>query len=736
MKETKAFDLLMDCYPSNRKNFSALIRLIRRNVVIPFLGAGFSANYGYKTWRGFLEEQCIENNLPVIRNILENNEYEKAASELKKHLGRGMEYALMQSFGDHIYKVSRENKELEEIPKMFQSLILTTNFDEVIGMLYAKVNGEYIEKLTPKSLNDVRVSYKRIACGEPTLIKLHGDVALKEFVLTEQEYNDIYGRGGLDIRLPLPSFLRDVLLFKVILFMGCSLEDDRTLKVIEQSQIDGSMSFAFLPLPCETRNQYNPWEPQFIDRVNNHPEEKKELAQRKIFLNNHNIIPIWYPFDEHNSLKIFVRALAYYSNSEQNLSTTVVRDTLQHLMQNGNTMKKSGNMSQAFYSYAKAEELVKRNPEAFSKEDRLVELEKIKKFYDQNGYIYECRKIRKEMLELTQQTFQSDSVELAMCYHDIGYAYERFRYYKFMLKAMKKSKDILQHVIKKLGENEKNINACAFVYTSLGYAYLKNNRREDAKAWYQKAEGLYERNREKLHKNEKSFLCNGLYRYYFDLLEDNKKAIQTLEIALTLRKELFCVDKDKGICNQHLVNTYSNIIRILLSEKKIEEAKNMYEAYQSEPDIWERLKDFPDAKRRILTDYGNILSADLNYMEAYNVYQKALQYRKYLHFPNDTITAMIYRKMADVLGRMGDEERWEEAVCYLLMAYAIYEKILGENSQITQETYKELEVLTQNRHYDECIMKRRISVQQGFLKFSYDERLDEREDELILFFEL
>ena len=108
-------------------------------------------------------------------------------------------------------------------------------------------------------------------------------------------------------------------------------------------------------------------------------------------------------------------------------------------------------MSQAFYSYAKAEELVKRNPEAFSKEDRLVELEKIKKFYDQNGYIYECRKIRKEMLELTQQTFQSDSVELAMCYHDIGYAYERFRYYKFMLKAMKKSKDILQHVIKKLG---------------------------------------------------------------------------------------------------------------------------------------------------------------------------------------------------------------------------------------------------------------------------------------------
>ena len=120
----------------------------------------------------------------------------------------------MQSFGDHIYKAHSHDGQLDCLPRIFRNLILTTNFDEVI------------EKLTPRNLQDVKLSHKRIACGEPTLIKLHGDVALRDFVLTEQAYNNVYGRYVLDIRLPLPSFLRDVLLSRIILFLGCSLEDD------------------------------------------------------------------------------------------------------------------------------------------------------------------------------------------------------------------------------------------------------------------------------------------------------------------------------------------------------------------------------------------------------------------------------------------------------------------------------------------------------------------------------
>ena len=141
----------------------------------------------------------------------------------------------MQVFGDHVYKTADRSKELEKLPRIFHSLLLTTNFDEVIEMLYAKVNGEYIEKLTPRSLKDVELSHKRIACGEPTLIKLHGDVATREFVLTERAYNEVYGERALDIRRPLPAFLRDVLsVLNVIasfVFLVCDIPDSAKFPV-------------------------------------------------------------------------------------------------------------------------------------------------------------------------------------------------------------------------------------------------------------------------------------------------------------------------------------------------------------------------------------------------------------------------------------------------------------------------------------------------------------------------
>lgn len=65
--------------------------------------------------------------------------------------------------------------------------------------------------------------------------------------------------------------------------LRCNLKDDRTLKVIKQAQVDGSISFALLQHP-----------------------NKDKAEERKEFLNKHHIIPIWYPEDEYNALKIFI----------------------------------------------------------------------------------------------------------------------------------------------------------------------------------------------------------------------------------------------------------------------------------------------------------------------------------------------------------------------------------------------------------------------------------------------
>ncbi len=58
------FQTLMSCYQSNRQNFDYLIRLMHRHVVIPFIGAGFSANFGYPSWGSFLFKQADIHNLP------------------------------------------------------------------------------------------------------------------------------------------------------------------------------------------------------------------------------------------------------------------------------------------------------------------------------------------------------------------------------------------------------------------------------------------------------------------------------------------------------------------------------------------------------------------------------------------------------------------------------------------------------------------------------------------------
>lgn len=412
-----------------------------------------------------------------------------------------------------------------------------------------------------------------------------------------------------------------------------------------------------------------------------------------------------------------------------------------NLLTNGDNAKKSGNISQAFYSYAKAEEIIGRNFDVYTEEDRLQKLKKIKEFYDANGYIYECRKIRKDILLLTKQTFGSDSVELAKCYHDIGYAYERYWYYGLMLKAMERSCEILQRCDKNTKEF---INACAFIYISLGYAYLKNNKEEDAKKWFEEAEKWYDTNKEQLDKKEKAFMLNGLYRYY-DLQKDGERAIQTLDEALVLRKEIFT--DGTGSSANHLVNTYSNKIKIYLENDKLKEARDVYEAFKQEQDIWNRLEDHPGAKRRILEAYGDILEAEGENIMAYNEYKHAVQFRKYLHFTYDTITVEIYFKIANCLiNAVGKKEmvkeeekeiELERAMEYIIQNYAIYKKIIGENSEnklkdISNNLYNLGERLSLSKER----IDERLSVQEELLEFRHDERMDKREEELIQFFEL
>lgn len=130
---------LLSCHPSNKENFYQLARLMKRGVVIPFIGAGFSMNFGYQGWSEFLKEQAKEQKLPQIEMKVEKNEYENAASILKDNLqGNIFEYLMLREFDSRIYKGTSSAKELDAFPILFKNLMITTNFDEVLEMLYSK----------------------------------------------------------------------------------------------------------------------------------------------------------------------------------------------------------------------------------------------------------------------------------------------------------------------------------------------------------------------------------------------------------------------------------------------------------------------------------------------------------------------------------------------------------------------------------------------------------------------
>lgn len=730
------FQSLMSCVGSNQDNFNFLIRLMHRNVVVPFIGAGYSANFGYPLWEQFLREQAKSQGIPKMNMALDFGDYEKAASMLKARLGVSIEYTLMNAFSDYFYQITEVNHELEKLPKIFSGLMLTTNFDRVIEMLYAKVNGEPIEKVTPKLQTDVKLMYKRIACGEATLVKLHGDVAMREFVLTEEEYNKIYGEHFLDIRLPLPAFLRDVLLSKTILFLGCSLQNDRTLQVLEQAQVNGSVSFALLELPDGTENKDSPWKPKLTEEINGKKVENHLFTERKSFLNAHNIIPIWFPYKEYDALKIFMSEVANQISTEYTFSATRAQSRVNELFKEGARLKQEDNTEQAFRCYVGALEIIKTNPETFVGKRRLKALSQIKTFYDINGF--ECEELINEIIILTRQIYFDISVELAMCYHDIGYTYEKYLYYPLMLKTMLRSQKILQKCEEKLGKDDSVLNAATYIYTGLAYAFLKNGNTENAIEWYKKVENLLHNYEQHLGNDNKSFVYNGLYRYY-QLLGNKAEAINTLEKALKLRRELYFGgnlpdDEVREVLN-HIINTHSNKIRIYLEDGQNKKAESEFRFFKNEYPIWDKSEYLRGAKRRILTDHGDILMLKKEFNAALDEYKEALKYRKYLHFMDDFLTANLYQKIANNLKNIPN--RYQEAMEYMIQAYVLYEKIISSNSPGIQKNIKEsMEELRECLLYSDKALEQRLSAQREFFRYRYDERLDNRQNELIEYFGL
>lgn len=307
------FQELMDCYhisavDSNRYAYELLKEQIKKHNVTPVIGAGFSMWAEYPSWKKLLIDAAQPYGMAEqVENCINDMRYDDAAEIMEKFLGQHMWNQLLKNaFDPTQIAANREKRPIYQLlfQKLFQGTILTTNFDRCIEDLY-----QDMDAVNPSDIFQTEWINRSQYLKELLLIKLHGDIRHPEqMVLTTAAYNKFYGDNPLqpDMEKELPKFLSRMLGDNPLLFLGCSLQQDRTCAVI-RGCASSNMLFALLPLPTETKNVDDPLKP--ILRENN--VLLPALMERKEGLRDMQVFPIWYPSGmADDALSVFFEKLA------------------------------------------------------------------------------------------------------------------------------------------------------------------------------------------------------------------------------------------------------------------------------------------------------------------------------------------------------------------------------------------------------------------------------------------
>ena len=285
------FEELMRCHPDNPKNYNFLLKQARYHNITPFIGAGMTVWAGYPLWNKLLLK-LSENidgtpdiSIKVLLGSNDENRYEQAASKILKRRGkRNFQNSLLEQYPERGLHESERPAYQKKLPELFQGVWVTTNFDHGVEELFGNNLGT-VSANTQYNKNRIRSALHK---HEPLLLKLHGDISdVENIILTYEDYNRVYAENE-----PMPEMLKQVFERNPVLFLGCSLEQDRTTRVLADCELGEQI--AILQLPKETGNPDDIYRPIYIE---NHVE-KKAWADRDHALSERYIFCIWYPWVE------------------------------------------------------------------------------------------------------------------------------------------------------------------------------------------------------------------------------------------------------------------------------------------------------------------------------------------------------------------------------------------------------------------------------------------------------
>ncbi|TIS65603.1 SIR2 family protein, partial [Mesorhizobium sp.] len=249
-EKTAAKDRVRDFLAANGclDRFRTLTELVRNGSVVPFIGAGMSVSSGFKPWGDFLLSLLPDAPQIVgkVSDLLAQSSYEEAAQAVYDEIGADIFSEEVSSrLGSHR---SNFHGPIQILPFVFKHEVLTTNFDYVLSNVYRGAGLPFVREYCGAGLGDAP---KRLATEPHCLLRLHGEADSDHGrVLTKAEYEAAYADSST-----LPALLQRIVGTKSLLFLGCSLQSDRTFAALvalkSAENVAGPRHYAFLSQPAE-----------------------------------------------------------------------------------------------------------------------------------------------------------------------------------------------------------------------------------------------------------------------------------------------------------------------------------------------------------------------------------------------------------------------------------------------------------------------------------------------------
>lgn len=261
----------------NQRRFEDLVESTVRGQVVPFVGAGMSMSSGVPSWGNLLNKLSSASTCDkaLFNSLLKEGKYEAAADLLHANMRSELfDIQLRHSCQINIGQISGA---IRYLPLIFTGLLLTTNFDQILEDVYRQDGKEIGRVLAGADLESFRGARD---LSRPELIKLHGDYKnAASRIFTTQEYDLAYQPDG-----QLSIEFKNVVFNYSLLFMGASLNTDRTISLLQQLapyNVKGAINYAFL--------SYIP------DNV--------QRTARQAELMESRILPIWFPIPKNAKTK-------------------------------------------------------------------------------------------------------------------------------------------------------------------------------------------------------------------------------------------------------------------------------------------------------------------------------------------------------------------------------------------------------------------------------------------------